>query len=112
MGGSLDPVIEAERLATIYLNAILCEPLAGSVEKQVISEQCVMLGRTIKLTQPSLQIKLQRSRSTRAHYMEMEEVSNSDKLHLFAIGTSSKPKPLTCEVIAEGSPLVMEIRRY
>ena len=41
--------------------------------------------------------------------MEMEEVSNSDELHLFAIGTSSKPKPLTCEVIIEGSPLVMEI---
>ena len=47
--------------------------------------------------------------STRAYYMEMEEVSNSDELHLFAIGTSSKPKPLTCEVIIEGSPLVMEI---
>ena len=41
--------------------------------------------------------------------METEEVSNSDELHLFAIGTSSKPKPLTCEVIVEGSPLVMEI---
>ena len=39
----------------------------------------------------------------------MEEVSNSDELHLFAIGTSSKPKPLTCEVIIEGSPLVIEI---
>ena len=41
--------------------------------------------------------------------MEMKEVSNSDELHLFAIGTSSKPKPLTCEVIVKGSPLVMEI---
>ena len=51
----------------------------------------------------------QRSKSTRAHYMETEEVSNSDELHLFAIGTSSKPKPLTCEVTVEGSPLVMEI---
>ena len=41
--------------------------------------------------------------------MEIEEVSNSDELNLFAIGTSSKPKPLTCEVIIEGSPLVMGI---
>ena len=55
---------------------------------------------------PSQQSKLT---STRAHYMEKEEVSKSDELHLFAIGTSSKPKPLTCEVIIEGSPLVMEI---
>ena len=33
---------------------------------------------------------LQRSKltTTRAHYVEMEEVSNSDELHLFAIGTS------------------------
>ena len=41
--------------------------------------------------------------------MEAEEVSNSDELHVFAIGTSSKPKPSTCEVIVEGNPLVMEI---
>ena len=41
--------------------------------------------------------------------MKMEEVSNSNELHLFAIGTSSKPKPLTCEVTVKGSPLVMEI---
>ena len=47
--------------------------------------------------------------STRPHYIEMEEVSNSDELHLFAISTSSKPKPLTCEVIIEESSLVMEI---
>ena len=40
--------------------------------------------------------------------MEAEEVSNSNKLHLFAISTSSKPKPLTCEVIVKGNPLVME----
>ena len=40
--------------------------------------------------------------------MEIQEVSNSDELHLFA-HTSSKPKPLTCEVTVEGSPLVMEI---
>ena len=41
--------------------------------------------------------------------METEEVNNSDKLNLFAIGTYSKPKPLTCEVTVEGSLLVMEI---
>ena len=41
--------------------------------------------------------------------MEIEQVSNaSDELYLYAIGTSSKPKPLTCEVVIEGSPLVME----
>ena len=34
--------------------------------------------------------------------MEAKEVSNSGELHLFAIGTSSKPKPLTCEVIVKG----------
>ena len=38
----------------------------------------------------------------------MQEVSNSDELHLFA-HTSSKTKPLTYEVTVEGSPLVMEI---
>ena len=58
---------------------------------------------------PNHNTSSQKSRSTRANYMEAEEVSNSDELHLFAIGTSSKPKPLTCEVIVEGNPLVMEI---
>ena len=42
--------------------------------------------------------------------METEQVSDaSDKLHLFAIGISSKPKSLTCDVIIEGSSLVMEV---
>lgn len=45
--------------------------------------------------------------STRAHFVETEEVS--DELHLFAIGTEGKPKPLTCELTIEGKPLVMEI---
>ena len=44
--------------------------------------------------------------------MEDKEVSNLGELHLFAIGTSSKPKPLTCEVIVEGNPLVMEINTW
>lgn len=48
--------------------------------------------------------------TTRAHYVETEEVSNTlDELHLFSIGTDSKPRPLTCELIIEGKPLVMEI---
>ena len=42
--------------------------------------------------------------------METEQVSDaSDKLHLFTLGTSSNPKSLTCDVIIEGSPLVMEV---
>ena len=51
-----------------------------------------------------------KSTSTRTHFVETEQVRDaSDELHLFAIGTSSKPKPMTCEVIIEGSPLVMEV---
>ena len=53
---------------------------------------------------------MSKSTSTRTHYVETEQVNNaSDELHLFATGTSSKPKPLTCVVVIEGSPLVMEV---
>ena len=42
--------------------------------------------------------------------METEQVNDaSDELHLFTIDTSLKPKPLTYEVITEGSSLVMEV---
>ena len=51
-----------------------------------------------------------KSTSTRAHYIETEEVSNAlDELHLFAVGATSKSKPLTCEVVIEGSPIIMEV---
>ena len=46
----------------------------------------------------------------RAHYIETEQVSNSnDELHLFVIGSSSKPQPIKCQVLIEGKPITMEV---
>ena len=58
-------------------------------------------------TTPSQKAK---TTSTRAHFVETEEVSNAiDELYLFAIGTEAKPRPPTCELSVEGKPLLMEI---
>ena len=75
---------------------------------------CVTLGRVTNCLQTGLQLVAdlygKKSTSTKAHYVETEEVSNAlDELHLFAIGTTYKSKPLTSEVVIEGSPIVMEV---
>ena len=45
----------------------------------------------------------------RTHYVETDQVSNfTDELHLFAIGSSSKPQPIKCKALIEGKPNTME----
>ena len=46
----------------------------------------------------------------RTYYVETDQVSNStDEFYLFAIGSSSKPQPIKCEVLIEGKPITMEV---
>ena len=46
---------------------------------------------------------------SKANYVEADETpTDQDELHMFAIW-NSKPNPLRCEVIIEGTPLTMEM---
>ena len=103
----------AQRRLLVTKNLTLPEAMETALTMEAARTQKPCREKKVPSTKYQTQITpLPRSKSTstRTHYVETEQVSDaSDELDLFTIGTSSKPKPLTCEVIIEGCPLVMEV---